>query len=111
MPLPCGDYIIADDKVMDVINRKKERGIPVKKMDFLGTYNVTVDTKNSQEMFVESNMQDSVINVFWLEITKLSYMCWCRMLVDILPEQKTYTIRQLLAWKICISGKIQDCLK
>lgn len=42
MPLPCGDYIIADD---NVINRKKERDIPVKKMDFLGTYNVTVDTK------------------------------------------------------------------
>ena len=45
MPLPCGDYIIANEKVMDVINRKNERGIPVKKMDFLGTYDVTVDTK------------------------------------------------------------------
>ena len=52
MPLPCGDYIIADDKVMDVINRKKERGIPVKKMDFLGTYNVTVDTKKDIQELV-----------------------------------------------------------
>ena len=52
MPLPCGDYIIADDKVMDVINRKKERDIPVKKMDFLGTYNVTVDTKKDIQELV-----------------------------------------------------------
>lgn len=44
-PLPTGDYILANDKVMDVIFRKEQRGIPVKKMDFLGTYNVTVDTK------------------------------------------------------------------
>ena len=109
MPLPCGDYIIADDKVMDVINRKKERGIPVKKMDFLGTYNVTVDTKKDIQELVgdvcgkqHARFRDECI---------LAYMCWCRMLVDILPEQKTYTIRQLLAWKICISGKIQDCLK
>lgn len=34
MPLPCGDYIIANERVMDVINRKNERGIPVKKMPF-----------------------------------------------------------------------------
>lgn len=52
MPLPCGDYIVANDKVMDVINRKKERGIPVKKMDFLGTYNVTVDTKKDIQELV-----------------------------------------------------------
>ena len=44
-PLPTGDYILANDKVMNVIFRKEQRGIPVKKMDFLGTYNVTVDTK------------------------------------------------------------------
>ena len=52
MPLPCGDYIIANEKVTDVINRKKERGIPVKKMDFLGTYNVTVDTKKDIQELV-----------------------------------------------------------
>ena len=52
MPLPCGDYIIANEKVADVINRKKERGIPVKKMDFLGTYNVTVDTKKDIQELV-----------------------------------------------------------
>lgn len=52
MPLPCGDYIIANEKVMNVIERKKERGIPVKKMDFLGTYNVTVDTKKDIQELV-----------------------------------------------------------
>ena len=44
-PLPVGDYIIANEKVNDVIARKSKRGIEVKKMDFLGTYNIAVDTK------------------------------------------------------------------
>lgn len=52
LPLPCGDYIIANDKVMDVIARKQKRGIPVKKMDLLGTYNVTVDTKKDIQELV-----------------------------------------------------------
>lgn len=51
-PLPTGDYILANDKVMDVISRKEQRGIPVKKMDFLGTYNVTVDTKKDIQELV-----------------------------------------------------------
>lgn len=51
-PLPCGDYIIGTDAVMDVIKRKEKRGIPVKKMDFLGTYNVCVDTKKDIEELV-----------------------------------------------------------
>ena len=45
MPLPVGDYIIGNEKVMDVIARKKMRGIAPKKMDFLGTYDVCVDSK------------------------------------------------------------------
>ena len=44
-PLPVGDYIIGSEKVMDVIARKKLRGIQPKKMDFLGTYDVCVDSK------------------------------------------------------------------
>ena len=47
VPLPVGDYIIADEKVMDVLERKGRRGMHPKKMDFLGTYNVSVDTKES----------------------------------------------------------------
>lgn len=46
-PLPCGDYILGSEKVMDVIRRKDKRGISVKKMDFLGAYKVTVDTKQN----------------------------------------------------------------
>jgi len=44
-PLPVGDYIVGTEKVMDVIARKKLRGIAPKKMDFLGTYDVCVDSK------------------------------------------------------------------
>ena len=44
-PLPTGDYVLANDKVLDVIKRKADRGVETKKMDFLGTYNVVVDTK------------------------------------------------------------------
>lgn len=47
VPLPCGDYVLANDKVLDVIARKKKRGIALKKMDFLGTYDRCVDTKFS----------------------------------------------------------------
>ena len=45
MTLPVGDYIIGNEKVMDVIARKKMRGIAPKKMDFIGTYDVCVDSK------------------------------------------------------------------
>lgn len=44
-PLAVGDYIIANEKVLDVISRKTKRGMAIKKMDFLGTYTATVDTK------------------------------------------------------------------
>lgn len=44
-PLPVGDYIIGSEKVLDVIARKRVRGQEPKKMDFLGTYNVCVDSK------------------------------------------------------------------
>lgn len=45
VPLPVGDYVLVDEKVEDVLNRKKHRGIDVKKMDLLGSYKVSVDTK------------------------------------------------------------------
>lgn len=45
VPLPAGDYIAENEKVADVIRRKNARGIPIKKMDLLGTYSVSVDTK------------------------------------------------------------------
>lgn len=47
VPLPVGDYILSNEKVEDVIQRKEKRGIPVKKMDLLGTYDICVDTKCS----------------------------------------------------------------
>ena len=43
--LPVGDYVLANDKIMDVLARKKMRGIQPKMMDFMGTYDVCVDSK------------------------------------------------------------------
>lgn len=48
-PLPVGDYIVVNDRVQDVLDRKAKRGIEVKKMDFIGTYDVCVDTKKDIE--------------------------------------------------------------
>lgn len=47
VPLPVGDYIIANDKAMNVLERKEKRNIKPRKMDFLGTYSVAVDTKEN----------------------------------------------------------------
>ena len=44
-PLPVGDYIICNERVQEMLDRKAKRGIEPKKMDFLGTYNVCVDSK------------------------------------------------------------------
>lgn len=48
-PLPVGDYVLANAQILDVISRKQERGIDVKKMDFLGTYKTCVDTKKDMQ--------------------------------------------------------------
>lgn len=45
--LPVGDYVLTNDKMKDVFDRKAKRGIPVKMMDLVGTYSVAVDSKNS----------------------------------------------------------------
>ena len=61
LPLPVGDYILMNEKVLDVIERKSKRvminkdkdtneyitkiGTELKKMDLLGTYMTAVDTK------------------------------------------------------------------
>ena len=52
VPRPVGDYIIANEKSIDVISRKEDRGMKAKKMDFLGTYDVSVDTKKDMQEIV-----------------------------------------------------------
>lgn len=47
IPLPVADYVLVDDKVQEVLDRKAKRGIAVKKMDLMGAYKVAVDTKAS----------------------------------------------------------------
>lgn len=49
LPLPVGDYILIDDAVQAVLDRKAKRGIEVKKMDLLGVTRVSVDTKSGLE--------------------------------------------------------------
>lgn len=53
--LPVGDYVLGDEKVMDVVNRKLKRGMTPHKMDFLGTYSVCVDTKKDMNE-IEGNI-------------------------------------------------------
>lgn len=52
VPLPVGDYVLMNDKIQDVLDRKSARGIEPKKMDFLGTYDVCVDSKFSVQELV-----------------------------------------------------------
>ena len=54
-PLPCGDYIALNDNVQDVINRKVKRGGDIKKMDFVGTFGIAVDTKK--------DIQEIILNI------------------------------------------------
>ncbi len=51
-PLPVGDYILYTDTVADVIRRKAKRGVDLKKLDFLGSYKVCVDTKKDMQEIV-----------------------------------------------------------
>ena len=77
VPLPVGDYVLMNEKIQDVIERKTGRnmgvigkkevtlkngktvernvyecGVELKKMDFVGTYNVCVDTKKDIEELI-----------------------------------------------------------
>lgn len=58
-PLPCGDYIALNDRVQDVINRKSKRKNDLKKMDFLGTHNIAVDTKESIQEIINNTCSKS----------------------------------------------------
>jgi len=49
LPLPVGDYIEITDAVQSVIDRRGDR---LKKMDFMGVVNVSVDTKKDMQEVV-----------------------------------------------------------
>lgn len=51
-PLPVGDYILYTDAIADVVQRKTKRGVDLKKMDFVGSYTVAVDTKRDMQEIV-----------------------------------------------------------
>lgn len=77
VPLPVGDYVLMNERIQDVIDRKTGRnkgvigtktvtlkngkevernvyeyGVDLKKMDFVGTYDVCVDTKKDIEELI-----------------------------------------------------------
>lgn len=52
-PLPIGDYVVTNDKILDVIKRKADRSVDIKKMDFMGTYSVCVDTKKDIQELIQ----------------------------------------------------------
>lgn len=58
LPVASGDYILMNDKIQDVIDRKRKRNLEVKKMDTLGTFDVSVDTKkNIEELYCDMVQQ------------------------------------------------------
>lgn len=57
-PLPVGDYILEDENVSAMLARKDKRGIAPKKMDFLGTYKRSVDTKYGMQELYADLIQD-----------------------------------------------------
>ena len=52
VPLPVGDYVKANEISLDVMLRKRDRGQEVSKIDFLGSYKVSVDTKKDIQELV-----------------------------------------------------------
>jgi len=52
VPLPVGDYVAANAIALDVMIRKRDRGQDVRKIDFLGSYKVAVDTKKDIQELV-----------------------------------------------------------
>jgi ribosome-associated protein len=60
LPLPVGDYIEITDSVQSVIDR---RGDKLKKMDFMGSYKISVDTKADLQEVV-GNIQGKAHNRF-----------------------------------------------
>jgi ribosome-associated protein len=70
LPLPVGDYVVINEKILDVLDRKSSRvminkdketeeyikkiGTEPKKLDFLGTYKVTVDSKKDLQEVISN---------------------------------------------------------
>lgn len=95
-PLPVGDYIIATDKVADVIRRKSARKMELKKMDFLGTYDVSVDTKK--------DMQEIAGNICGREHPRFRDECilaqnnGIKLYVLIENTDKVYSVNDVFTW-------------
>ena len=84
------------DKVIDVIKRKQKRGMEPKKMDFLGTYSICVDTKK--------DIQEIIGNICGKEHARFRDECILaknndiRLLVLIENEDGIKSIDDLQTW-------------
>ena len=95
-PLPVGDYIIATDKVMDVIKRKTARKMELKKMDFLGTYDVSVDTKKDMQE-IAGNICSKAHQRFRDECI-LAQNNGIKLYVLIENTDKVYSVNDVFTW-------------
>ena len=106
--LPVGDYVLLNEKMQDVIDRKNKRGIPVKMMDFMGTYDVVCDSKNSilelaqdiqsdHARFRDSLIlcQNNNIKLYIVVENKGSYLNAKKTIWN----QDIHSIRELFSWK------------
>lgn len=97
VPLPVGDYILYTDAVADVIRRKAKRGIDLKKLDFLGSYKVCVDTKR--------NMQEIVGNICGKQHERFRDECilaknnGVQLYVLVENEEDIHCIVDVFAWE------------
>jgi ribosome-associated protein len=109
VPLPVGDYIVSNEKVLDVIERKAKRNVDLKKMDFLGTYSVSVDSKfdiqeligdicgKSHERFRDECIlaQNNGIKLYILVENKGGLISGTRDIYN----KTVYSIEDLFSWK------------
>ena len=78
VPLPVGDYVLENEKVADVLRRKQERGVAVKKIDLQGTTGClsipNVISRRLWETYAAKNMGVFGMSVFWQRIITSNYM-------------------------------------
>lgn len=96
IPLPVGDYILSNEKVEEVLKRKEKRGIPVKKMDLLGTYDVCVDTKFSCSELYSDLIQD---HERFRDEVKLALNNNIRLIILVENKDGIKDIEDLINWK------------
>lgn len=92
-PLPVGDYILGTDRVLDVMNRRKEK---LKKMDFMGSFSISVDTKASVTELYGNLIQD---HKRFHDECVLAQNCGIKLYVLIENEYGFLLPKDIMRWK------------